>query len=87
VSLKQGRLQNLQQQRNFRFVRMGLADKAQVAELFANEQFAKVVHVGAQAEVRYLLQAPDSYVQSNVVVTTPATSPMSRTSPKESCGA
>lgn len=69
VSLKQARLERLQQQSNFRFVRIDLAHQADMAELFAREKFARVVHLGAQAGVRYSLQAPHSYIQSNVVGT------------------
>jgi UDP-glucuronate 4-epimerase len=69
VSLKQARLARLQQQRNFRFERLDLADQSAMSQLFAREKFARIVHLGAQAGVRYSLQAPHSYIQSNVVGT------------------
>jgi UDP-glucuronate 4-epimerase len=69
VSLKEARLARLQQQRNFRFERLDLADQAAMAQLFAREKFARIVHLGAQAGVRYSLQAPHSYIQSNVLGT------------------
>jgi len=50
-------------------VRMDLADQAQIAELFAREKFERVVHLGAQAGVRYSLQDPHSYINSNVLGT------------------
>jgi UDP-glucuronate 4-epimerase len=69
VSLKEARLARLQQQRHFRFERLDLADQQAMAQLFAREKFTRIVHLGAQAGVRYSLQAPHSYIQSNVVGT------------------
>ena len=67
VSLKQARLARLTGHPNFRFVRMDLADRAGIAELFAAEGFEKVVHLAAQAGVRYSLENPHAYVDSNLV--------------------
>src|ERR1035438_3830178 len=58
VALKTARLERLQRQPRFRFVRVDLADQARIAELFAREKFQRVVHLGAQAGVRYSLQDP-----------------------------
>jgi UDP-glucuronate 4-epimerase len=69
VSLKQARLARLQTQRAFRFVRLDLADAPAMAELFAREKFQRVVHLGAQAGVRYSIEDPHSYIASNVVGT------------------
>ena len=69
VRLKQARLAILERQAGFRFVRLDLADRAGMAELFARERFERVVHVGAQAGVRYSIQNPLAYVDSNVVGT------------------
>jgi UDP-glucuronate 4-epimerase len=69
VNLKLARLERLQRQPGFRFVRADLADQTQIAQLFVREQFERVVHLGAQAGVRYSLQDPHSYVNSNVVGT------------------
>jgi UDP-glucuronate 4-epimerase len=69
VSLKEARLRRLQQQAGFRFARIDLADQPEMARLFASEKFSRVVHLGAQAGVRYSLEAPHSYIQSNVVGT------------------
>ena len=69
VTLKIARLERLQRQPRFRFVRADLADQVQIAELFARENFQRVVHLGAQAGVRYSLQDPHSYIKSNVVGT------------------
>jgi UDP-glucuronate 4-epimerase len=67
VSLKQARLAQLTGHPNFRFVRMNLADRAGMAGLFAEEEFSKVVHLAAQAGVRYSLENPHAYVDSNLV--------------------
>jgi UDP-glucuronate 4-epimerase len=67
VTLKHARLAKLQAQRAFRFVHADLADNKAVAALFAQERFDRVVHLGAQAGVRYSLKDPHSYIQSNIV--------------------
>jgi UDP-glucuronate 4-epimerase len=67
VSLKQARLAQLTGHPNFRFVRMELADRPGIAGLFAAEGFAKVIHLAAQAGVRYSLENPHAYVDSNLV--------------------
>ena len=69
VSLKRDRLALLQPQRQFRFARIDLADRAAMEALFAAERFDRVVHLGAQAGVRHSLKAPHAYVDSNIVGT------------------
>jgi UDP-glucuronate 4-epimerase len=69
VSLKMARLERLQRQPSFRFARLDLADQSGMAELFAREKFARVVHLGAQAGVRYSIKDPHGYVHSNVLGT------------------
>jgi UDP-glucuronate 4-epimerase len=66
VALKEARLARLQGLPGFRFVRLDLADAAGMATLFASEKFDKVVHLAAQAGVRYSLQNPLAYVGSNL---------------------
>ncbi len=66
VSLKQARLAQLETQDNFRFIRMDLADRAGIAQLFKDEQFEKVVNLAAQAGVRYSLTNPHAYIDSNI---------------------
>ena len=66
-ALKQSRLQRLAPYPGFRFVQMGLEDRAAVADVFAAEKFDRVIHLGAQAGVRYSLQNPHAYVDSNLV--------------------
>jgi len=68
VTLKQARLARLTHP-SFRFVRIELADEPAVAQLFAHERFARVVHLAAQAGVRYSLHNPHAYVSSNVTGT------------------
>jgi UDP-glucuronate 4-epimerase len=67
VSLKEARLRELEPFNNFRFVRLDLADRDGMAELFRAERFDRVVHLGAQAGVRYSLENPHAYVDSNLV--------------------
>jgi UDP-glucuronate 4-epimerase len=67
VSLKEARLALLKRRSNFRFVKLDLADRSGMPELFAKEKFARVIHLAAQAGVRYSLQNPLAYVDSNVV--------------------
>jgi len=67
VSLKEARLAQLKQRANFRFVKLDLADRSGMQELFAKQKFARVIHLAAQAGVRYSLQNPLAYVDSNVV--------------------
>src|SRR5256885_3428770 len=69
VTLKQARLARLTTQAQFRFVKLDPADEAQMAALFAGEKFQRVVHLAAQAGVRYSLQDPHAYVRSNVMGT------------------
>jgi UDP-glucuronate 4-epimerase len=52
--------------KNYRFVRLNLEDKRRLMSLFKKEKFDMVVHLAAQAGVRYSLSNPDVYIQSNV---------------------
>ena len=67
VSLKQDRLKLLAPLPNFRFIEMDMADRPAMEALFAAEKFTRVVNLAAQAGVRYSLQNPHAYVNSNVV--------------------
>jgi UDP-glucuronate 4-epimerase len=67
VRLKQDRLARLQPQAGFRFVKMDVADRDGMAALFAAERFDRVIHLAAQAGVRYSLTNPHAYVESNLV--------------------
>lgn len=69
VKLKHDRLAPLQAHAAFNFVQLDLADREGVAALFANGQFQRVIHLGAQAGVRYSLENPMAYADSNVIGT------------------
>jgi UDP-glucuronate 4-epimerase len=67
VALKQARLARLAADPRFRLSRMDIADRAGIAALFAKERPQRVINLAAQAGVRYSLQNPHAYVDSNVV--------------------
>jgi UDP-glucuronate 4-epimerase len=67
VQLKQDRLAKLTPYPRFRFVPLDVADRAGVEQLFATEGFERVVHLAAQAGVRYSLRNPHAYIDSNIV--------------------
>jgi UDP-glucuronate 4-epimerase len=69
VTLKQARLARLTPQRGFRFAKLDIADEAAMRDLFARERFARVVHLAAQAGVRYSLEQPHAYIHSNLTGT------------------
>lgn len=69
VTLKEARLARLEPKENFSFVRMALEDNDGVAGLFAAEGFDRVVHLAAQAGVRYSIENPRAYIDSNIVGT------------------
>ncbi|MGC1465288.1 MAG: NAD-dependent epimerase, partial [Pseudolabrys sp.] len=65
--LKDARLAELARHSGFRFVKLNLADRGGVAALFAEHRFPHVVHLAAQAGVRYSLVDPHAYVDANLV--------------------
>ena len=67
VQLKHARLAQLRAHPGFRFLKMDVADREGMAALFAAERFDRVVHLAAQAGVRYSLKNPNAYVDSNLV--------------------
>jgi UDP-glucuronate 4-epimerase len=66
-ALKEARLARLDGQAGFRFARLDIADTAAVGELFSRERFDGVINLAAQAGVRYSIENPHAYVQSNLV--------------------
>ena len=66
VSLKQARLAQLQPQPGFRFIQADLANRPAMEQLFSSEPFDVVIHLAAQAGVRYSLENPHAYVDSNL---------------------
>ena len=65
-ALKQARLHRLAGRPGFEFVRLDVADRAGMAELFARQGIARVVHLAAQAGVRYSLENPWAYIEANL---------------------
>jgi UDP-glucuronate 4-epimerase len=65
-ALKQARLDELAKEKNFRFIRLDLADRAGMAALFAQHGFPHVVHLAAQAGVRHSLVDPHAYADANL---------------------
>jgi UDP-glucuronate 4-epimerase len=68
-TLKEARLARLTPLPGFKFARLDLADGAGMAALFKAERFDRVVHLAAQAGVRYSLENPQAYVDSNITGT------------------
>ncbi|MFO1469124.1 MAG: NAD-dependent epimerase/dehydratase family protein [Steroidobacteraceae bacterium] len=64
--LKASRLAMLEKHGKFRFVRQELAERAGMEAMFAREKFQRVVHLAAQAGVRYSIENPHVYVDSNL---------------------
>jgi UDP-glucuronate 4-epimerase len=64
--LKAARLQVLRKQKSFQFVHADIADRPFVEEIFRNYEFGPIVHLAAQAGVRYSLENPHLYVNSNL---------------------
>ncbi|WP_413724580.1 NAD-dependent epimerase [Sodalis sp. RH16] len=67
VRLKQSRLERLKDKQSFSFFKLDLADRQGMAELFDQQRFQRVIHLGAQAGVRYSLENPLAYADSNLI--------------------
>ncbi|WP_020164790.1 NAD-dependent epimerase [Methyloversatilis discipulorum] len=67
VRLKEARLARLTPAAGFRLVKMAVEDREGMAKLFEAERFDRVVHLAAQAGVRYSLQNPNAYIDANIV--------------------
>ena len=67
VSLKEERLALLKEHKNFTFIKGDLADKENLLAVFREERPQIVVNLAAQAGVRYSIDNPDAYIQSNIV--------------------
>ncbi|ENM3949906.1 NAD-dependent epimerase [Vibrio cholerae] len=66
VNLKQARLARIEHPL-FSFIQLDIADREAMASLFATQQFDRVIHLAAQAGVRYSLENPHAYADSNLV--------------------
>ncbi|HWX21806.1 MAG TPA: NAD-dependent epimerase [Candidatus Binatia bacterium] len=69
-SLKHGRLEQLLDRLRFRFHKLDLADRPRTAKLFRSVRPQRVIHLAAQAGVRYSLTNPHAYIDSNLVAFT-----------------
>lgn len=67
VNLKYARLNLIENHPNFRFQKLDLADRQGMADLFATEKPQRVIHLAAQAGVRYSLENPHAYADANLV--------------------
>lgn len=67
VTLKEARLKLLREQKAFEFVKLDLSNRNEMQDLFQSQKFAAVVHLAAQAGVRYSIQNPHAYIDSNLV--------------------
>ncbi|MCP9473180.1 MAG: NAD-dependent epimerase, partial [Nitrospira sp.] len=66
VRLKEARLAQLTSHRDFRFIKLDLANRQGMRDLFAEEPIRRVIHLAAQAGVRYSLVNPHAYTESNL---------------------
>jgi UDP-glucuronate 4-epimerase len=67
VALKQARLDRLLSQPEFTFQHLNISDRSKISELFQAHNFDFVAHLAAQAGVRYSLENPHAYIDSNLV--------------------
>lgn len=67
VNLKKSRLQILKEYKNFTFVKIDISHKADLFKQFEENNINRVVNLAAQAGVRYSLENPDAYIESNIV--------------------
>lgn len=66
VALKHARLHELEGRNGFSFRKIDIADRDAIATLFASEKFERVVHLAAQAGVRYSIENPQAYLDCNI---------------------
>ncbi|HBR18567.1 MAG TPA: capsular biosynthesis protein CpsI [Deltaproteobacteria bacterium] len=66
VNLKLNRLKQIEGRKNFKFVKIDIADKNAIKSLFSIERFDTVINMAAQAGVRYSLINPHVYIESNI---------------------
>jgi UDP-glucuronate 4-epimerase len=67
ISLKQQRLNLFKSNDNFKFKKIDISDSYHISELFKEEKFDRVIHLAAQAGVRYSIENPIAYADSNLV--------------------
>lgn len=67
VNLKTARLKQIEGKENFSFIKIDIADRAAMTQLFSSNGFDIVVHLAAQAGVRYSIKNPYAYINSNII--------------------
>jgi UDP-glucuronate 4-epimerase len=67
ISLKKARLERLDKKNSFQFIKVDVADKDSMLSLFSKENFDIIIHLGAQAGVRYSIENPYAYIDSNIM--------------------
>ncbi len=67
VNLKLARLERLRDYKRFKFIKLEISDRVGIEELFIREKFQRVMHLAAQAGVRYSLTNPHAYIDSNII--------------------
>ena len=67
VGLKEARLQRLQVNESFTFHKTDISNRTDMEEVFNSGNFERVVHLAAQAGVRYSIENPHVYIQTNIV--------------------
>lgn len=66
VNLKYGRIEILNKKNNFKFIKCDISDLNSLDKIFNNEKFDLIIHLAAQAGVRYSLENPQAYIKSNI---------------------
>ena len=64
--LKQARIQLLKEEGDFNFVQLDMTDKSSLNSFLSEHKFSHIIHLAAQAGVRYSLDRPDSYISNNI---------------------
>ena len=67
VNLKLARLDRLKDYKQFKFIKLEISDRTAVEALFVREKFQRVMHLAAQAGVRYSITNPHAYIDSNII--------------------
>ena len=67
VNLKLARLERLRDYKRFKFIKLEISERVGIEELFIREKFQRVMHLAAQAGVRYSLTNPHAYIDSNII--------------------
>ena len=67
TNLKLARLETILHYANFKFIKIDISDKTKIEALFENEKFDNVMHLAAQAGVRYSISNPHAYIDSNII--------------------